>query len=220
VESGNRQSRLIEYSPAEELANRISHAVAVIASLVGLVLLVAVAARSGGPWRIASCTIFASSMLFFYAASTLYHSVRSDRARYLFRILDHAGIYLLIAGTYTPITLVTLSGKVGWWLFGTVWSLAIGGIVFKSMMVHRLKFLAPFLYIVLGWLIIFAFEPLLEAMPLPGVNLLITGGVIYTVGILFYAIDRIPFNHAIWHLFVICGSFFHYLAIYQYVARG
>lgn len=216
--SGTRQSRLIEYSPGEELANRISHAVAVLVSLVGLVLLVIIAARSGDPWRIASCAIFASSMLFFYLASTLYHTVRSDRARYLFRILDHAGIYLLIAGTYTPITLVTLRGTVGWWLFGTVWTLAIIGIVFKSFMVHRLKFLAPFLYIVLGWLIIFAFEPLLNAMPLPGVNLLIAGGLTYTGGILFYAIDRIPFNHAIWHLFVIGGSVFHYLAIYRYVA--
>jgi len=215
----NNQSRLIDYSPEEELANRITHAVAFIACLVGLVLLIAVASRSGDPWRVVSCTVFGGCLLFFYSASTLYHTVRDERVRYLFRILDHVGIYLLIAGSYTPISLVTLRGSTGWWLFGTVWGLAAAGIIFKAFMTHRLRFLAPVLYIALGWLILFAFEPLLEAMPLKGVNLLIAGGVTYTVGIVFYAIDKIPFNHAIWHLFVIGGSVFHYLAIYFYVAQ-
>lgn len=214
------RERLIFYSPGEELANRLTHAAAAVASLVGLVLLLVATAASGDAWRIVSCAIFGGSLLFFYCASTLYHSLRGDRLRYVFRILDHAGIYFLIAGTYTPITLVPLRGKVGWWLFGVVWGLAIAGIIFKAFLTHRLKFLAPALYIALGWLIVFAFEPLLDAMPLAGIDLLIAGGVTYTVGVVFYAIDRIPFNHAIWHLFVMGGSLFHFLAIYQYIAPG
>jgi hemolysin III len=212
------KDRLIPYTRREELANRVTHAAAVIASVVGLVLLVMVSSGSGDPWRVVSCSVFGASLLFFYTASTLYHSVRGDRVRYVFRILDHAGIYLLIAGTYTPITLVVLQGPTGWWLFGIVWGLAVVGIVFKAFLTHRLKFLAPVLYIALGWLIVIDFEPLLEAMPLHGIDLLIAGGVVYTVGILFYAIERIPFNHAIWHLFVMGGSLLHYLAIFYYIA--
>jgi len=218
AQSNQYQDRLIPYTRREELANCITHAAAVIASLIGLILLIMVSSESGDPWRVVSCTVFGFSLLFFYSASTIYHSVRGDRIRYVFRILDHVGIYLLIAGTYTPIALVILRGPIGWWLFGVVWGLAVAGIIFKAFLTHRLKFLAPVFYIALGWLVIFAFEPLLESMPLAGVDLLIAGGVIYTVGILFYAIDQIPFNHAIWHLFVMAGSVCHFWAILRYVA--
>jgi hemolysin III len=153
----------------------------------------------------------------FYTISALYHSLRGERARYLFRILDHAGIYLVIAASYTPFTLVSLRAGSGWLLFGVVWALAIGGMVFKSLMTHRLRFLAPVFYLALGWLIVVDIDGLLRTVPAGGVAYLAAGGLAYTVGVLFYAIDRIPYNHAIWHLFVIAGSVCHYLAVLWYV---
>jgi hemolysin III len=208
---------LITYSEAEELANRLSHGVAALLSLAGLVVLIIAAAHTGDPYRITSCAIFGSILFLFYMVSTLYHSVRNYKARYIFRILDHAGIYLVIAGTYTPFTLVSLRDGHGWALFGVVWGLAIVGVIFKSLMTHKLVFLAPALYIALGWLIVIDLEELLTMVPLRGVAWLVAGGLSYTFGIIFYAIDRIPFNHAIWHLFVIAGSLCHYLAILWYV---
>jgi hemolysin III len=135
----------------------------------------------------------------------------------VFRVLDHAGIYLVIAGTYTPFTLVSLRESSGWVLFGVVWGLAIAGVIFKSFMTHRLAFLAPVFYIALGWLIVVDLEGLLTLVPIKGVLWLVAGGLFYTVGIIFYAIDRIPYNHAIWHVFVIAGSLCHYFSILWYV---
>ena len=208
---------LITYSEEEELANRLTHSFAALISLVGLVLLVITASRTGDPYRIVSVTIFCSSLTVFYVISTLYHTIRSPKARYVFRVLDHAGIFLVIAGSYTPFTLVSLRETSGWTLFGIVWGLAIAGAIFKTFMTHRLAFLAPVFYIALGWLIVVDLEGLLTLVPIKGVLWLVAGGLFYTVGIVFYAIDRIPYNHAIWHLFVIAGSFCHYLAVLWYV---
>jgi len=209
--------RLVHYSPREELANRATHGAAALASVPALAVLLTAAARTGDPYRVVSCAVFAGSLCAFYVISTLYHSLRSERARYVFRILDHAGIYLVIAASYTPFTLVSMRSGNGWLLFGVVWALAVAGMVFKSLMTHRLRFLAPVLYIALGWLIVVDLEGLLTMVPPGGVTWLIAGGLAYTGGILFYAIDRIPYNHAIWHLFVIAGSACHYLAVLWYV---
>ena len=213
----NLQDRLVYYTAREELANRLTHGAAALASVPAMVVLVAAATRTGDPYRVVSSALFAGCLCLFYVISTLYHSLRGQRARYVFRILDHAGIYLVIAASYTPFTLVSLRSGSGWILFGVVWVLAIVGIVFKSLMTHRLRFLSPFLYIALGWLIVVDIEGLLTALPPGGVAWLLAGGIAYTVGILFYAIDRIPYNHAIWHLFVIAGSVCHYLAVLWYV---
>lgn len=208
---------LINYSEKEEMANRLTHCLAAAISLVGIVFLVTAASRTGDPYRIVSSVIFCGSLTIFYIISTLYHTIRSPKSRYLFRVLDHAGIYLVIAGTYTPFTLVSLRESSGWVLFGVVWGLAIAGAIFKSFMTHRLAFLAPVFYIALGWLIVVDLEGLLTLVPIKGVLWLVAGGLFYTVGIIFYAIDRVPYNHAIWHVFVIAGSLCHYFSILWYV---
>ena len=213
----SKHEYLVTYSEQEELANRLTHCVAAIFSLIGLVVLLVAASRTGDPYRIVSAAIFCGTLCVFYVISTLYHSIRHPRARYVFRVLDHAGIFLVIAGSYTPFTLVSLRAGRGWLLFGLVWGLAIAGIIFKSFMTHRLKFLAPVFYIGLGWMIVIDLEGLLTMVPMNGVRWLVAGGLFYTVGILFYAIDRIPYNHAAWHVFVIAGSLCHYLAVLWYV---
>jgi hemolysin III len=211
------KDHLITYSEAEELANRLTHGMAALLSIVGFVILLVAASRTGDPYRIVSSAVFCSILSIFYIISTLYHSFRNQRVRYVFRILDHAGIFLVIAASYTPFTLVPLRQGSGWALFGVVWGLAIAGAVFKTFMTHRLAFLAPALYIALGWLVVVDLEGLLTMVPAGGVLWLFAGGLCYTFGIIFYAIDRIPYNHAIWHLFVIAGSFCHYLSILWYV---
>jgi len=208
---------LIAYSEEEELVNRLTHSLAAVVSLIGIVFLVIAASRTGDPYRIVSSIIFCSSLTIFYVISTLYHTIRSPKARYVFRVLDHAGIFLVIAGTYTPFTLVSLRESRGWILFGMVWGLAVIGAIFKSFMTHRLVFLAPVFYIALGWLIVVDLEGLLTLVPIKGVLWLVAGGLFYTVGIIFYAFDRIPYNHAIWHVFVIAGSLCHYLSILWYI---
>ncbi|MCK4508702.1 MAG: hemolysin III family protein [Desulfuromonadales bacterium] len=213
----SEHDRLVIYTAEEELANRLTHCVAAILSLIGLVVLVVAASRTGDPYRIVSSAIFCGALSLFYLISTLYHTIRSPKARYVFRVLDHAGIFLVIAASYTPFTLVSLRGGSGWTIFGVVWGLAITGAIFKSFMTHRLAFLAPVFYIGLGWLIVIDLEGLLTMVPARGVLWLVAGGLCYTVGILFYAINRIPHNHAIWHVFVIAGSFCHYLAVLWYV---
>lgn len=208
---------LIDYSISEERFNRYTHALALLAAVAGFICLLFAAIQTADPYRIISSLIFGSCLCFFYVVSTLYHSVRSDRLRYLFRRLDHIGIYSLIAGTYTPITLVTLREGNGWILFALVWLLAVGGIIYKIFWVHTIPFLAPVLYIALGWLIVVDLEQFLQRMPPAGVAWLVGGGIVYTVGVLFYAIEKIPYNHGIWHLFVIGGSLCHYLTILWYV---
>ena len=210
-------SRLIAYSKEEELANRLTHIVAAILSLFGFAVLVVEALNTGDYYRIVSSVVFCSSLSLFFVISSVYHSVRNPRTRYVFRVLDHAGIYLVIAGSYTPLTLVSLREGNGWTIFYFVWGIAVAGVIFKSFMTHRLAFLAPVFYIALGWSIVIDLEGLLTMMPIKGVLWLLAGGLCYTGGIVFYAIDRIPYNHAIWHIFVIAGSLCHYLSVLWYV---
>lgn len=209
--------RLVYYSKQEELVNRYTHGIGAIASFVAAIAVIVLASRQHDSYRLVSACIYGVSMVTFYCLSTAYHTVSTPSVRYLFRILDHASIYLMIAGSYTPFALVTLRGPWGWSLFGTVWGLGTVGAVVKIYTTHRLRFIGPLLYIALGWIVVIALKPLVAALPAGGMLLLFAGGVAYTVGVIFYLWDRLPFNHAIWHLFVLTGSACHFCAIFKYV---
>jgi hemolysin III len=198
------------------LANAITHGVGAALAIAGAAYLVMSSTR-GTVWVVASCSVFAATLVFVYICSTLYHSLERTRARHVFRVLDHSAIYLLIAGTYTPFTLVSLRGPVGWVLFGVVWTLAIAGVIFKSLAVDRFAVASALVYLFQGWFIVFAARPLVQAVPLHGLLWLAAGGLAYTLGVLFFAFDRIPYFHAAWHMFVLAGSACHYFAILFYV---
>jgi len=209
---------LVFYSEEEELANRLTHGAGAVLSIVGLFVLVYRIQAGGEFWRLVSCTLYGTTLVIFYAVSTIYHSVRTPRLKYLFRILDHASIFLVIAGTYTPFALVILPAPWGWSIFITVWGLAIAGTVLKVAMTGRLRILGPLIYLAMGWLIVVAYRPLAAALPSAGIGWLLTGGLVYSSGLIFYASTRLPYNHAIWHGFVLVGSACHYFAVYFYVA--
>lgn len=197
----------------EELANSITHGLGLALSIIGFLVLLSLSIVRGDTWQIASCSVFGVTMIALYAASTLYHSLSNPRHKQILKILDHSAIYLLIAGTYTPFTLVSLRGWIGWTLFGTIWTLSIFGIVLKCIFVHKFKILSTVVYLVMGWIGIVAFKPLLAAVPVAGIIWLVAGGVAYTVGVVFFACKRVPYNHAIWHVFVMAGSICHYFAV-------
>ena len=200
-----------------ERFNSISHLVGATLALAGVVVLVTLASWKGDPWKIVSFSIYGASLFLLYTLSTLYHSLRG-RAKDIFRKLDHIAIYLLIAGTYTPLTLVTLRGAWGWSLFGIIWGLAITGIVVDSLHKQGSRTIQMVIYLLMGWLIVVAMYPLIQALPRGGLLLLVLGGVFYTSGMIFYAIDdRMKHAHGIWHLFVLAGSISHFLAMLLYV---
>lgn len=205
------------YSLREELFNSITHGAGLLLSIVALVLLIVFSSLYGSARHIVSCTIFGVTLILLYTASTLYHSFRSPRVKKFFKILDHSCIYLLIAGTYTPFLLVTLRGAVGWTLFGVIWFLAVSGVVLKMFFVHRFKIISTVAYVLMGWIIIFAIKPLVESLPSGGIVWLVAGGLAYTLGVIFYVWKKLPFNHAIWHLFVLAGSICHFFAVIFYV---
>lgn len=201
-----------------EFFNSISHLIGAIAALIGLVIIVAVAAQQGDPWKIVSFSIYGTTLFLLYTFSTLYHSLKG-RAKQIFRKLDHLSIYFLIAGTYTPFTLVTLRGAWGWTIFGIIWGLVIVGIVLESLPQKGSRVWSIVVYIMMGWLILIAFEPLLHALPTNGFIGLLLGGLFYTGGLGFYIFDhQVRYFHGIWHLFVLAGSVSHYLTIFFYVA--
>ena len=201
-----------------ERFNAITHIVGSVLALAGGTVAVTLAASRGGASKITAVAVYAAMLFLLYLSSTLYHSLRG-KPKKVFHVFDHCAIYLLIAGTYTPFTLVTLGGKWGWWLFGIVWTLAILGVL-KDVLLHgRYRAISVVLYALMGWLIIVASQPLARAMPKPGIALLIAGGVVYTVGIAFFAMSkRVVHAHGVWHLFVLGGSILHYLAVVRYVA--
>jgi len=205
------------YSPAEEVAHALTHGIGFLLSIVGLVVLVVFAAARGNAWHVVSVTIFGSTLVVLYAASTFYHALPSPRAKSVFRVLDHAAIYLLIAGTYTPFTLVNLRGGWGWTLFGLVWGLAALGVLLETTARRRMRVVSMVLYIGLGWLVAIAIKPLLASVATGGLVLMVAGGVAYTGGTAFYGWRKLPFNHAIWHVFVLCGSICHFFAVLLYV---
>ena len=207
----------VEYSNSEEIVSSITHGIGVGLGAAGLIVLVTLAGLAGDGWRVVSFSIYGATLVLLYLSSLLYHSVRTPRAKRFFRYFDHASIFLLIAGTYTPFTLISLRGWWGWALFALIWIMAITGIVLTFVLMDRSRLLAGILYITMGWLVIIAVKPLLNAVPRGGVLWLLAGGLAYTFGVVFYLWKRLPFNHAIWHLFVLAGSICHFCAVYLYV---
>ena len=205
------------YKPREELANRLTHGLGAAFSVAGLVLLVFFSARSGDAWHVVSTAIFGATLVLLYSSSTLYHSFRSEKLKHLLRKFDHAAIFLLIAGTYTPFLLVTLRGPWGWSLFGVIWGLAIIGVTLKFWHAGRFNVVSTLIYIGMGWLVMIALKPLTAALPAGGLKLLVAGGLCYTGGTIFYLWHRLPYNHAIWHLFVLGGSACHWAAVFFFV---
>jgi hemolysin III len=203
------------------LANAITHGIGAGLAIAGAACLILASTR-GSAQLIVSCVIFSGALILVYLCSTLYHSLVRTRARYVFHVLDHAAIYVLIAGTYTPFTLFSLRGALGWTLFGIVWALAVAGVVAKSVAMHRftrgwLAFLSTAIYLIQGWLVIFVARTLLHAVGWHAMAWLAVGGLAYTLGIVFFALDRIRYFHAAWHIFVLAGSIAHYFAILLYV---
>lgn len=203
----------------EEWANALTHAVGTALGLVAGIMLVACSARSGTASQVVSATVFAISLVLLYSASTLYHHARSANAKARLKVLDHCAIFILIAGTYTPFTLVTLRGTWGWWLFGIIWGLAALGVLLKLRYTGRYKGLSTSIYLAMGWLVIVAIVPLVRALPWQVLLLLFAGGFSYSVGTVFYMNKRVPYAHAIWHGFVLGGSALHYLAVYTQVVN-
>ena len=209
------------YKLGDILANAITHGIGAGLAIAGGVCLI-VASTRGSAWCVVSCSIFAATLMLVYLCSTLYHSLVRTRARHVFHVLDHSAIYLLIAGTYTPFTLVTMRGPLGWTVFGVVWALAVIGVVFKSFAVDKFQVLSALVYLFQGWFIVFATKPLYHALGPHGLAWLGAGGLAYTLGIVFFAFDYKPYFHAAWHIFVLAGSIAHFFGILFYVvpARG
>ena len=211
-----RQRDGVRFDP-EELANSLTHGFGLALSVVGFVILLVLAARRGTAWHIVTCAIYGATLVLLYAASTLYHSVRSERVKRVCKVIDHSAIYLLIAGTYTPFTLVVLRGPWGWSLFGVVWGLALVGILWKVWFVDHFVVVSTTIYLLMGWLAVVALKPLVASVPVGGLAWIFAGGLAYTAGVGFFAWRRLPYHHAVWHVFVLIGSICHYFAVLFYV---
>ncbi len=205
------------YPPLEEFANRLTHGIGAVLSVTGLVLMVVYSAMFGDAWIITSTAIFGATLVLLYSSSTLYHSVTSPRWRTICQRIDHAAIYLLIAGTYTPFVLGPLRGAWGWSLFGVVWGLAIVGVVLKFFFAGRFNVLSTLAYLAMGWLVVIAAKPLMASLPSGALWLLVAGGLSYSFGTIFYLWERLPFNHAVWHVWVMAGSACHWVAVFGYL---
>lgn len=206
-----------QYSLGEEIANAITHGLGVALSIAAFIALVLLARAYGTTLHVVSVAVYGATLVLLYSASTLYHSLSNTRACKVFKIIDHASIYLLIAGTYTPFTLVTLRGPWGWSLFGVVWGLAVLGVALEALWVYRPKWVSGVVYLGMGWLIVVAIKPLLAALPPTGWQLLLAGGLAYTFGVVFYVLKKVPYMHAVWHLWVLAGSACHFFAVLLYV---
>jgi len=208
-----------EQSQGEEIANSISHGLGLVAALVGTPFLIVQAARHGDAGFIAGTSIFSATAILLYLASTLYHALPAGKAKRVFRVIEHSAIYLLIAGTYTPFTLGVLSGAWGWTLLGVTWFLAAAGVALKAFSRASHPILSTVLYLLMGWVVVIAVDPLLARMPTAGLLWLIAGGLSYTAGVVFFATDsRLQYGHLVWHLFVMAGTACHYFAIIWYAA--
>jgi hemolysin III len=205
------------YPLAEEIANAVTHGVGALLAAAGTAVLITAAALRGNAWHVVSCSIFGAMLVILYTASTLYHSIPHPRARNVLRVLDHSSIFLLVAGTYTPFALVSLRGPWGWTLLGVIWSLAAAGIVLGTVLKKRKGVVTAALSALMGWTAIVAIKPLAASLGWNGIILLLLGGAVYTLGIVFYGIRKIPWNHALWHLFVLGGSTFHFFTVLLYV---
>ena len=201
----------------EEIANSITHGVGIGLSIAALVILVVLASKRGDAWRIVSFSIYGTTLFLLYLASTLYHSFVNPKIKNIFRILDHLAIYLLIAGTYTPVTLTLMRGAWGWTLFGLAWAIAIGGIIITALLLDKLKALLVLSYVVMGLLVVIAIKPMIQMVPRGMIIWLFIGGACYLLGIIFYLWKRLPYHHPIWHIFVLGGSISHFLGILFYL---
>ncbi|MBT2257987.1 PAQR family membrane homeostasis protein TrhA [Priestia megaterium] len=205
------------FTRGEEIANAITHGVGAVLSIVGLTLLIVLSSLEGTPWHVISFTIYGVTMLLLYVSSTLVHSFPEGKVKDLFEIFDHSSIYLFIAGTYTPFLFIAVKGTTGWTLFGIVWGIALAGIVFKVFFVKKFLFISTILYVFMGWMIVFAWDSLTQNIAHQGIVLLVVGGVLYTIGAVFYVWRGFRFHHMIWHMFVLGGTVLHFLAIILYV---
>ena len=203
-------------TPFEEHLNAWSHGVGAALGIAGLILLI-VSLQSQTPFALFSVIIYGLSIIILFLASTFYHAVKGEKRKHYFRIVDHISIYLLIAGTYTPVLLITLPDSLGWTLFYIVWGIAAFGVILKLFFTGRFETFSTLLYLVMGWLVVFDFSALADRMASNGLYLLFAGGAFYTLGIIFYAIEKIPYNHVIWHLFVLGGAICHFFMVYGYV---
>ncbi len=209
--------RTVSYSTGEEIANSITHGLGAAFGVAGLAVLVTLAAIQGDALRVVSFSVYGASLVTLYLFSTCYHGVRAPRLKRFFRVMDHSAIFLFIAGTYTPFTLVSLQGGVGWWLFGVIWGLAATGILLKLFFTGRFGILSTIVYVAMGWCVLVAIKPVVAAIPFGCFLWLLVGGLSYTLGLIFYAAQRLPYNHAVWHVFVMAGSAAHFIAIFLYV---
>ncbi|WP_079529676.1 PAQR family membrane homeostasis protein TrhA [Halobacillus hunanensis] len=205
------------FSKREEIANAITHGVGAILSIAMLTLLIVFASLGGNAWEIVSVTIYGITMLVLYVSSTLVHSFPPGKFKDLFEIFDHSAIYLFIAGTYTPLLLVPLRGTLGWTLFGVVWGIALAGVIFKIFFVKRFVVLSTVFYVLMGWLIVLAWEPLTEAVSSTGILLLVLGGLVYSIGAIFYVWRGFTYHHMVWHLMVLSGSILHFFTVFLYI---
>ncbi|BFN37925.1 PAQR family membrane homeostasis protein TrhA [Fidelibacter multiformis] len=204
---------LMDYSIPEEIANAITHGIGVLLSIAALVILIVKAVREGTAWHVTSYTIFGVSMVLLYLMSTLYHSLPWAGARNVFARLDHATIFVLIAGTYTPYTLTVLRGPWGWVIFGLVWGIAILGVVLKAIYLDKYHTASTWIYLAMGWIILIAGPNLFRLLPHKSLVYLIIGGILYSVGFIFYRMKRVAWTHPIWHLFVMAGTLFHFFSV-------
>lgn len=216
-----RPAGVAQYTVGEEIANAVTHGVAALLSIAGLAVLVAFAVLySGSPKVVAAVSIFGASMVFLYTASTLYHSIPNPRAKKVLQYLDHSMIYVLIAGSYTPFCLITLQGYTGIALLCAVWLIAIAGISLQAVLLNKADWINCLLYLSMGWLAVFVIDPLVSTLDSTGLALLVAGGLAYTVGVVFYIFERIPFSHAIWHTFVFTGTTLQFFSVLFYVIPG
>lgn len=213
-----QKDKKVTYSVAEEIANSITHGIGTGLSIAGTAVLIVFASLNGDIWQVVSFSIYGSSLIILYLASTLYHSFRDPHIKHIFKILDHSSIYLLIAGTYTPFMLVSIRGAWGWTMFGIIWGLAFLGITFKAFFIGRFKKISLVVYIMMGWLVVIAFQPMMNNVPTGGLIWLALGGLSYTAGVIFYGWHSLKYHHAIWHLFVMGGSICHFFSILFYLS--
>lgn len=213
----HNETMMERYSIGEEIAHAVTHGLGLLLSIGGLAVLVAFSALYGDAWHVISSSIYGTTLILLYSFSTLYHGIPSPKAKRVFQRLDHAAIFILIAGTYTPFTLVNLRGPWGWTLFGLVWGIAIAGIVLELVSRNRYKWLSLSLYLGLGWLVLIAIKPMLLSVEVGGLLLLLAGGLCYSFGVIFYVWKRLAYHHAVWHLFVLAGSVLHFFSVLFYV---
>jgi hemolysin III len=211
------ETRLNRSNPGEEIANSITHGIGIVLAIAALVVLTVFSGIYGNARHIVSVSVYGATLILLYTASTLYHSIQQPRVKSILQILDHSAIYLLIAGTYTPFTLVNLRGPWGWSLFGVIWGFAIVGMVFQLSPMRRWHAVSLGLYIGMGWAVVVAIKPLIASVAVGGIVFLVLGGLAYTAGILFYGWKKLKYHHAIWHLFVLAGSILHFFAVLFYV---